>query len=141
MGNILTAQDVRKILIKDIPYLAQTSQVWIADASLSEIRPDQIKHISKNIPIDLKRTHGEKWDCDDIAINGMMEIKKWWKAYHQHGNAIAFGVGYGFRWRGLQDTHTANVFIYNGKTHCYDFQLDQSWQANAADELIYKVDI
>jgi hypothetical protein len=134
-------EQIKFLLFDKIPLLRQTQMVWIADKKLYGVDPMFVKQITQTIPVELKRVHGEKWDCDDIAINGMMAIRKWWKNHHSGPEAVSFGVGYGFKWKGIDDNHTANVFIFGDRVYGYDFQLDEHWLITPQNDLIYKVDM
>lgn len=140
--SIMTAKEVRDILLSQIPYLKSTNQIWLVDQSYVGIDPRIIENeLTKLIDPSFKRVDGEKWDCDDIAVNGRVEVLKWWKNNYKESESVAMGVANGIRFNGVDENHTLNVLIFKNVVYLYDFQLDEWWQANPVNDLIYKVDM
>lgn len=136
------ANKIRELYLAQVPYLQRTGQVWLLDSEYLGIDPELIlKEISSKIPVKLKRTGGERWDCDDIAHNAVSEVRKWWLEISGAPAAVAFGYASGMMFRGLSQNHTLNTGVYQNKVFFYDFQIDSWWYANSDNDLAYKVDL
>jgi len=137
--RIHTTEEIKNILYKVQPMLARTQQVWRPDTGYAEVDPQLIKKVASLIDPKLKRVHSEKWDCDNIAVNLMNEVKKYCFLNNigpdDKETAVAFALG--FKWGRVQENHTANVFIFDGKAYAYDAQLDDFWPLTSVGDLLY----
>lgn len=142
MESTLNASQIRKILETGLPYLKTSQQIWLNDTRYIEVDPENVRlKISKIIDPKLKHVHGEGWDCDNIAKKAKVVVDEWFLENRGGDKATAFGVANGLRFQGILENHTVNVMIFDQKVYLYDFQLDEYWQADPANDTVYKVEL
>jgi hypothetical protein len=140
MPKVHRKNEVRRFVESTFPLVKKIKTSWITDKNLAEIEPSIVMERIAEISGKLKRVDGEKWDCDDIAKNATMHVRRWWKNNFTVDEPIAFGEAYGMRFRGVDELHTVNIFIYDSRVYCVDLQLDYFWIANTLQDVVYKID-
>jgi len=136
-ASIFSADAIRGLLGAAFPML---KQIWLEDRQFESIAPSEVLDIAKAVPVRYKRTHGEVWDCDDIAREIVQKCHKVWFDRGEK-RPPAIGKCNGIRFNGTEENHTTNIFFDGDTVYLFDAQLHQYWTADFPNDFIFKVDL
>jgi len=134
-----TGDQLRQILYSTQPILAKFTQAWEPDSVYCDVDPEVIRKVAQTIDPRLKKVDGQGWDCDNIALKITVAVKEYCYlnniSPYDVENAIGFGLG--MKWNGVEENHTANIFVFEDIAYAYDGQLDSYWPLTTKGDLIY----
>lgn len=136
MMKIHTAQEIKAICRIPFP---QINQIWGMDREYKEITIDKIKKIAATINPELRRVHGDVWDCEDIARH-LIDVIRYNNLKDGDKQPDAIGSANGLRFAGVTEPHMAIFFIQNSQMWLFEPQTFEHWLPQVPDDFIFKLD-